>query len=216
MNFTKTIRRVFHRMSGNVLPRVLLQPKAIRLRLRGKAVSRRLHVGCGNNRFEGWINADITPEAELIIFLERRLPFSDGSLSRIYSEHVLEHVPYEVGVGFLREAFRVLESGGVVRLAVPDLRELVEGYLQGDWRTRFDWTQWPDYAFLKTGAQMINVGFRWWGHQHLYDREELKRALEEAGFVDIVFPAFCESAFEDLRALETRLDSRLIADAIKR
>lgn len=197
------------------LPGLLYWPRVIRHRRRGDR-PKRLHVGCGNNRFEGWINADITADAELIIFMERRLPFPDASLSRIYSEHVLEHVSYEVGVRFLREAFRVLEPGGVVRLAMPDLQELIEGYRQGDWRTRFDWTKWPAYAFLRTGAQMLNVGFRWWGHQHLYDREELQRALEEAGFAEITFPALHESALPDLRKLESRLDSRLIAEATKR
>lgn len=215
MMLFKALKGSLRQTRDRWLLQVLYWPRVIRHHLRADR-PKRLHVGCGNNSFAGWINADITPKAELIIFMERRLPFPGASLSRIYSEHVLEHVPYEVGAGFLREAFRVLEAGGVIRLAVPDLRELAEGYLRGDWRTRFDWTQWPDYAFLKTGAQMLNVGFRWWGHQHLYDREELQRALEEAGFSEISFPAFRESALEDLRDLETRLDSRLIAEAVKR
>jgi len=215
MRVSKALTGCLKRTRDRWVLQLLYWPRVIRLRQR-KNPPRRLQVGCGDNLFHGWINADITPKAELIIFLERRLPFPEASLSRIYSEHVLEHVPFEVGLGFLREALRALEPGGVIRLAVPDLRELAEGYLQGDWKTRFDWTRWPDYAFLKTGAQMINVGFRWWGHQHLYDREELQRALEEAGFTEISFPALQESAFEDLRGLETRLDSLLIAEAIKR
>lgn len=193
---------------------LLFWPKAWRWRWRGQT-PKRLHLGCGENRFEGWVNADIEPSSELIVFMERRLPFPDASLSRIYSEHVLEHVPYEVGLGFLKEALRVLEPGGVIRVAVPDLEDLVEGYVRRDWRTRFDWTQWPDYAFLKTRAHMINVGFRWWGHQHLYDREELERIFMEAGFGEISFRAQGDSSFEDLRGLETRVDSRLIAEAVK-
>jgi predicted SAM-dependent methyltransferase len=147
--------------------------------------------------------------------MEHRLPFGDGSLDRIYSEHVLEHVPYQVGLGFVREARRVLAPGGVLRMAVPDLEDILEGYSRNDWRTRFDWTQWPDYAFLRTRAQMVNVAFRWWGHQHLYDREEMTRLLQEGGFTDIVFPAFRQSGHEDLRNLETRLDSHLIVEATK-
>lgn len=193
---------------------LLFWPKAWRWRLRGR-MPNRLHLGCGNNRFEGWINADIQPSSELIVFMERCLPFPDASLSRIYSEHVLEHVPYEVGLGFLKESLRVLEPGGVIRVAIPDLEDLVEGYARKDWRTRFDWTQWPDYSFLKTRAHMINVGFRWWGHQHLYDREELERVFVEAGFTNIVFREHGSSPFDDLRNLETRVDSRLIAEAVK-
>jgi len=201
-------------LASRLLADLLFKPKAWRLAMRRQA-PRRLQVGCGNNRFEGWINADITPSSELIVFFERRLPFPDQQLSRIYLEHALEHVSYEVGVDFLREAHRVLEPGGILRVALPDLEELVSGYFHGDWKSRFGWTQWPEYAFLKSRAQMINVGFRWWGHQHLYDREELERALREAGFGDITFCRLGESVFDDLRGLETREDSCLIAEAVR-
>jgi predicted SAM-dependent methyltransferase len=194
--------------------RLLFWPKAWRWRLLG-GHPKRLHLGCGRNRFEGWINADTSASSELIVFMERPLPLPDACLSRIYSEHVLEHVSYDVGLTFLREAFRVLEPGGVIRVAVPDLEDLVEGYVNSDWKTRFDWTQWPEYGFLKTRAQMLNIGFRWWGHQHLYDREELERVFLEAGYRNLCFPAHGESLHEDLRSLETRVDSRLILEAMK-
>lgn len=91
----------------------------------------------------------------------------------------------------------------------------MKGYHHGDWETRFDWVQWPEYAFLRTRAQMLNVGLRWWGHQHLYDREELTRVLSEAGFEQVAFPSHGESEHGDLRGLEPRADSRLVAEAIR-
>lgn len=175
---------------------------------------KRLHVGCGKNRFVDWINADITPTADVIVFLEKRLPFSDETLDRVYSEHVLEHVPYETGLFFLKEAYRTLRSGGCIRIAVPDLEDLVAGYHNRDWK-RFDWVNWPEHAFISTRAEMINIAFRWWGHMHLYDQEELERALIEAGFYQIVFVENGQSEHEDLRGIETRLDSKLIAEAVK-
>lgn len=174
---------------------------------------RRLHVGCGQIRLSEWVNADLSPRAELIIDLRWRLPFPACYLDRIYSEHVLEHLDYETAICFLREARRVLAHGGVIRIAMPDLDDLVEGY-QNDWR-RFDWVNWPEHSFIKTRAQMINIAFRWWGHQHLYNREELGRALRDAGFSDIRFVEPCESTHPDLRNLETRADSRLVAEATK-
>lgn len=175
---------------------------------------RRLHVGCGKNRFSGWLNADITPKADIIVFLGWSLPFKRDFLDRIYCEHVLEHAPYETGVFFLKEAYRTLRPGGCIRIAVPDLEDIVAGYHNGDWK-RFDWVNWPEYAFIKTRAQMINIGFRWWGHKHLYDREELERALTEAGFDEIVFVEHGQSDHEDLRGIETRDDSTLVAEAAK-
>lgn len=175
---------------------------------------RRLQVGSGANQLEGWINSDIVPTAELIVFLARRLPFADATLDRIYLEHVLEHAPYEHGLRFLREARRVLRRGGVMRIAVPDLEDLVRGYLDDDWR-RFDWVNWPEHSFIKTRAQMINIGFRWWGHQYLYDRQELVRVLGEAGFSEVAIVERGMSRHADLRGLETRIDSTLVAEATR-
>jgi len=62
---------------------------------------------------------------------------------------------------------------------------------------------------------MINIAFRWWGHQHLYNREELSRALSEAGFSCFYFTEQGQSDYADLQDLETRADSKLIAEAIK-
>ena len=170
-------------------------------------------MGCGKNRFKGWINADIHPKSDLIIFLQKKLPFKANSLKRIYSEHVLEHVSYDLGVFFLKEAYRSLQQGGVIRIAMPDLDTLIDGY-QNDWR-KFDWISWPDFSFIKTRAEMINIAFRWWGHQHLYNKEELARALIEAGFTTFNFVERNQGNFEDLRGLETRLDSTLIVEAEK-
>ena len=192
---------------------LLFYPYALRHRLSLKNKLQRLQVGCGLNYFENWINADIHPKADLIVFLHKRLPFKDNSLNRIYSEHVLEHASYATGVFFLKEAFRTLEPGAVLRIAMPDLDDLIDGY-QKDWR-RFDWVNWPEFEFIQTKAEMINMAFRWWGHRHLYNKEELSRALSEAGFTHFYFVEHGQSEYADLQGLETRADSKLIAEAIK-
>lgn len=191
----------------------LYYPYLWRHRLSSRTRMRRLHVGCGSVHLRDWINADIDPSADLIVRMEWRLPFAANTLDRIFSEHVMEHVPYNIGVRFLREAHRTLRPGGIVRIAMPDLADLVDGYCH-DWR-RFDWVQWPQFSFIRTRAQMLNAAFRWWGHCHLYDREELSRALEEAGFRQYTFVTAGESHHADLRSLETRRDSSLIVEATK-
>jgi predicted SAM-dependent methyltransferase len=195
------------------LCRILYYFFLLRFRLSSKGQCRRLHVGCGQNRFKNWVNSDVKLNSDLIVFLQRRLPFADNHLDSVYSEHVLEHVPYDTGVFFLKEAYRVLHPQGVLRIAMPDLDDLVDSY-QKDWR-HMDWVAWPQFAFIQTRAEMINIAFRWWGHQHLYNREELERALKSAGFCDIRFEIFGQSRHPELRGLETRLDSKLIAEAVK-
>jgi len=191
----------------------LYYPYVWRLRLK-KDTPRRLHVGCGDVRLPGWINADVHPSADLVIYMQRRLPFEDESLDRVFSEHVLEHVSFETGQFFLREAHRVLVPGGVLRIAMPDLEYLTRGYAEGNWR-KFDWVHWPEFQFITTGAQMLNIAFRWWGHKHLYDEEELVRALRPLSFSHFERVQNEESSYDDLRGLESRPDSRLIMEAVK-
>jgi predicted SAM-dependent methyltransferase len=191
----------------------LFYPYLIRHHISSKRNYERLHVGCGKNYFKNWLNADIEPRADLIIFLQKRLPFKDNYLARIYSEHVLEHLTYANAVYFLKEVRRTLQPGGVLRIAMPDLDDLIDGYQQ-NWR-RFDWVNWPAFSFIQTKAEMINIAFRWWGHKHLYNKEELARALSEAGFSRFYFPLPGQSDYPDLQGLETRKDSKLIAEAIK-
>lgn len=210
--YTKRSLVTLWEWGGAMVGRLFYFPYLWRFRMVGPH-SGRLHLGCGSNRFPGWINADILPGADLILFMERRLPFKDGSLQRIYSEHVLEHVSFETGIRFLRDANRALAPGGVIRIAMPDLDDLIDGY-QGDWR-RFDWVNWPQHAFIRTRAEMINIAFRWWGHKHLYNQEELLRALAEAGFSQVRFVERGWSEMADLCGLERRLDSKLVAEAVK-
>lgn len=50
---------------------------------------------------------------------ELRLPIADGQVSLIYCSHTLEHLEEAAAVRFLGECFRVLEPGGVMRIAIP-------------------------------------------------------------------------------------------------
>ena len=175
--------------------------------------SRRLHLGCGGVRLSGWINADLDPRADLIVDARLPLPFSAGSLERIYSEHLVEHLSAAAAARFFRRAHRALAPGGVMRIAMPDLDDLVDGY-QRDWR-RFEWLHRPGHEFIQTRAEMINMAFRAWGHRYLYNREELERRLREAGFSKVTFCGHGLSELSDLRGLETRPDSKLVAEAVK-
>lgn len=59
-----------------------------------------------------------------------RLPLADDSAHLVYSSHFLEHIPKPKVESFLRECFRVLKLGGVLRLVLPDLEEMARTYLR--------------------------------------------------------------------------------------
>ena len=174
----------------------------------------KLHVGSGQVYFPGWVNidADAVAKADVNWDIRYGLLAPDASCQYVYNEHVLEHLAVEAGLTFLRECRRVLAPGGVLRVAMPSLDAIIEKSANGTWRDQ-DWLTWPEHQFIKTRAEMINISFRWWGHQWLYDREELHRRLWESGFTEIANVEWGVSEEPMLCGRESRKDSLLICEA---
>lgn len=83
-------------------------------------MTRQLHFGCGPNRLPApWENYDREVD------ISERLPFPNASARLLFAEHVIEHVPFLAGGAFLAECFRVLEPGGVLRFAFPDVENIM-------------------------------------------------------------------------------------------
>jgi hypothetical protein len=81
----------------------------------------KLNFGCGPNHKSGWVNIDLKPGADLRLDLREDIPLQAGVAQMIYSEHFFEHLDYPGDVKyFLRECFRLLRSGGVFSVGVPD------------------------------------------------------------------------------------------------
>lgn len=176
----------------------------------------RLHLGCGTVRFEGWLNIDIgsNKAKDLELDITWPLPFESDSCEYIYTEHMLEHLDVDQGLNFLRECYRVLKPGGVIRIAIPSLDILIKRSYEGNWNDA-DWLKWPEFQYIKSRAEMLNIAFRSWGHKWLYDREELHRRLQEAGFTNVVDCNWQKSDHHELEGRETRKDSLLICEATK-
>lgn len=174
----------------------------------------RVHLGCGKHLLPDWVNIDLDRSVGPDVVHDFRLgfPAPAGRLRLAYSEHVLEHLSLNDGVRLLRDCRSALAGGGVIRIAMPDLRALVDHYLD-DWRAQ-EWLKDPAYEAIDSPAHMLNHALREWGHVYLYDLPELTLRLRAAGFVDIepqpwgispTHPALCD--------LETRPDSLLIVEA---
>ena len=60
----------------------------------------------------------------------KSLPLENASVDCIYTSQMLEHLSKDGVKSFLNEAKRALKSGGVLRIAVPDIKILVDEYLK--------------------------------------------------------------------------------------
>ena len=174
----------------------------------------RIHLGSGSNYLDGWCNIDIerAVRPDVVHDLRLGLPLPEGSARLIYSEHVLEHFDLSDGMRLLRDCRTGLAGGGRVRVAMPDLSSVVDAY-RGNWQDQA-WLADGSFPDVDTPARMLNYSLREWGHRYLYDADELRLRLQQAGYVDISFEAWGESTVEDLRGLETRPESVLIAEGI--
>lgn len=90
-----------------------------------------LNLGCGNRYHPDWINIDIAPNDPKIVQhdLSRGIPFADATCDVVYHAAVLEHMRCPDAEVFMRECHRVLKSGGIVRVGVPDLEKICKKYL---------------------------------------------------------------------------------------
>jgi predicted SAM-dependent methyltransferase len=86
-------------------------------------VSQRLHLGGAAVR-EGWtiVNIQPGPGVDHVGSCTDLSAFAEGSCAEVYASHVLEHLGYDAELPLaLREIHRVLEPGGRLMFAVPDL-----------------------------------------------------------------------------------------------
>lgn len=92
-----------------------------------------LNIGCGNHFHRSWVNVDVAPCAPAVMaqnVAETPLSFADAVFDAVYHSHVLEHLPKQAALPFLRDCLRVLKPGGVLRVAVPDLERISREYLR--------------------------------------------------------------------------------------
>jgi predicted SAM-dependent methyltransferase len=145
----------------------------------------KVHVGCGYNRLDGWINVDldVSCKPDMIADLRQNLPFKSRSVDYIHSEDFVDQLDLERGYIFFNECHRILKESGAMRVLTPDLHQLAKRYIQGDKRLIKLWDEYVGVP-LKTRSlcELFNFGMRLGGHTFLYDDEALVYVLKECGF----------------------------------
>ena len=88
---------------------------------------KRLNLGCGFDKREGWVNADSFPECspDLLFDIESTpWPIQDNEYDYVLMKHVLEHVgaTFDIFASIMRELYRVIAPGGTIEIHVPHYR----------------------------------------------------------------------------------------------
>ena len=103
--------------------------------------------------------------------------FKDSSVDLIYASHVIEYFDRIEVIGVLKEWYRVLKKGGLLRIAVPDFEALVKVYLK---YKDLNLIHGPLYGRWETPSTDKVIY-----HKTVYDFPSLKAILEEVGFRNI-------------------------------
>ena len=204
-------------------------------------MSIRLNVGCGPIQPEGWVNIDNSNRAKLAanlpwlnqwlvwlkvfppteynnktspIDIRKTLPFDGESVSAVYCGEVLEHLIYPEGLFFLKECFRILIPGGILRVRVPDNYDFWKNYCceyeQTHSLPREKWneghTRWIDMFFRDICIKRPWFGSMGHYHKWMYDEISLVLMFEKVKFINVERKGYHESGIPEIDLIEVRGD----------
>ena len=186
----------------------LVAPRRFRAYLAGHSASK-LQIGAGPNLLDGWLNTTLYPFTPGAVYLDASLPFPlpGAAFDVVFSEHVIEHLEYAEAALMLRECQRILRPGGRIRIATPDLAQIIALYTQPAAPAQASYIRWIMETFLPQvrdshPAHVINQSFHGWRHKFIYDEAALTIALAAAGFADVKRCSPGQSDHEALRGIE--------------
>lgn len=193
--------------------RWLRSPAAVQRRVNAYLEShrvRKMQIGSGATDLPGWLNTDYERVAADRVYLDatRPFPIPSQSFDFVFSEHMFEHIDFAQGSFMLGECFRILKPGGRLRVATPNLQQLLKlfaepsGPVESDYLRRATERYFPEPR-VTNACFFLNKFLHTWGHRFVYDPPTLRLALERAGFRDIVQHAPGESSQPELCKLES-------------
>lgn len=163
-------------------------------------------------------------QSTMVRDVRKKLPFDDEYIDFIYSSHHIEHLRKDEAEKVLKECFRVLKRGGLIRLVVPDLELMARNYLKEIEEILNEGKR--DYLPSERFLDLLNMGektrtpfilkiFSSGRHRWMYDQFSLTALLESCGFVDVQKRGYKEGVVPDIEFLDNQPDNSLWLEAQK-
>jgi len=144
---------------------------------------KKIHLGCGDNYLEGYINVDLPIEDQTIISGKADirsnifdLKFENNTIDEIRLHHVFEHFSRQEALTLLLRWRRWLKVGGVLVIETPDFDGCIKKYLDTkDLKTRFE-----------LGRHLFGSHEASWAyHKDYWSEDKFNFILSKLGFKDI-------------------------------
>jgi len=153
--------------------------------------SRRMQLGCGDRRVDGWFNVDIEGGDCRIDIAAGTLPWDDDAFDVVVCQHVIEHLEIRTQlIPLLRELRRVVTDDGSLWLSCPDMEKVCRSYVSCGMRDLYEarlkrHPRWQMQEGMPI-THMANQLFHQFGeHVNLFDLPLLTWTVQQAGFADI-------------------------------
>ncbi len=94
----------------------------------------KLNLGSNKKKIDGYTNVDALKLENVDIvhnLIDFPYPFESDSVDEILMVEVLEHISWRKTEEVLRECYRILKVGGKLHIQVPDIREMMFAYWNG-------------------------------------------------------------------------------------
>jgi len=187
-----------------------------------------INLGSGLKKIDDCINIDFfsfSDKADYEADFRYPLKIDDDSVDGIFTEHVLEHLTYDQVERLIKECYRILKPGGIIRIIVPDVSIFIEKYCLND----NDWfSQWEKYTFIESDdatrrnrrmiSKMTAISFvtQEYGHMSCWDFETLGIFLRGANFKNVEKTAFGKGSNQKLlKDNDSRVSVSLYAEGSK-
>ena len=138
----------------------------------------KINLGCGSTPLEGYINVDMDTLEDLRARYPNRnflddtiikqwdifnLPVEDSSVDEIRADCLFEHLNFKEERLIFEESKRVLKTGGLLNISVPDFETIAKQWLEAEdnWQ---DWYRDDDEAIEQThwfGTYEYSLDNRW-------------------------------------------------------
>jgi predicted SAM-dependent methyltransferase len=170
-----------------------------------------LELGSGAKKGQnGWITIDLTG-ADISHDLRNGIPFPSDSVDRIYTSHMLEHIPYRDLLVFLDECYRVLKKDGELSVCVPDAGRYIGAYVEKRYFIELNEGYQPAVADTGSFLDQINyIAYMNQLHKYMFDEENLVNTLKKIPSSSVEL-----REFDDLLDLKSRDFESIYAVAIK-